>query len=340
MSEFANMPPTVSREIHLKSRPSLLPSRGDFEIVEVPVPQPENGQVLVRNLFLSVDPYMRGQMVEQARANSFALGKPMDGACVGTVIESKRPDLKAGDYVLGEKSWRELYLSDGSELKKFEPGDLPVQTWLGVMGISGFTAYLGMLEVGKPHSRETVFVSAAAGAVGNTACQLAKLKSCRVIGSAGSDEKVEWLRQHGGIEAFNYKTVDSIEGALKQLSPGGIDIYFDNVGGPHLEAALESLKTFGRVLLCGMISKTEADGRPFPLTNLNLAVRKRLTLTGFRASDHLHLFEQFSSDMRRWIEEGKIAWTETIVDGLDNAPDAFLGLFRGENLGKMLVRVE
>jgi hypothetical protein len=339
MGGFAKMQPTISREIHLRLRPGYLPSRQDFEVVEVPVPTLEDEQVLIRNLFLSVDPYMRGQMVGYAGANSFQLGQPMNGACVGTVIQSNRSDLKAGEYVAGDKSWREFYVSDGSELTRVEPGDLPIQTHLGVLGMSGFTAYLGLLEIGKPLAGETVFVSAAAGAVGNTVCQLARLKGCRVIGSAGSDEKVEWLSQHGGIEAFNYKTVESIGSALKQFCPGGIEIYFDNVGGPHLEGALESMRTFGRIVLCGMISKMDAGSRPFGLTNLNLVVRKRLTLTGFKASDHLHLFEQFSSDMRGWIKDGKIVWTETIVEGLENAPEAFLGLFRGENLGKMLVRV-
>ncbi len=333
------MQPVVSREVHLKSRPEYLPVLENFEIVETPIPALDEQQVLIRNLFFSVDPYMRGRMVERAGANSFQLGKPMEGACIGVVLKSRSTDIKVGDYVLGEKSWRDYYISAGTGLTKIEPNGNPVQAYLGVLGMPGFTAYLGLYKVGQLHEGETVFVSAAAGAVGNVVCQLAKLKGCKVIGSAGSDEKVRWLREHGGIEAFNYRKVESIRGALQQLCPAGIDLYFDNVGGPHLEAALECMKTHGRIVLCGMMSKMEQGNRPFALPNLNLAVRQRLTLTGFRASDHLDLYAKFSSDMSGWIEEGKIVWTETIVNGLENAPAAFLGLFKGENLGKMLVRL-
>jgi NADPH-dependent curcumin reductase CurA len=333
------MRPALSREVHLKSRPEYLPSLENFEIVETLIPALDEGQVLVQNLFFSVDPYMRGRMVERTGANSFQLGKPMEGACVGVVLQSRSASIKAGDYALGEKSWREYYISAETEVTKIELDGNPIQTHLGVLGMSGFTAYLGLHTIGQLREGETVFVSAAAGSVGNVVCQLAKLKGCKVIGSAGSDEKVRWLQELGGIDAFNYRKVESIRDALHQLCPAGIDLYFDNVGGPHLEAALECMRTHGRIVLCGMMSKMEQGNRPFALSNLNLAVRQRLTLTGFRASDHLDLYPKFFSDVSSWIKEGKIASAETIVNGLENAPAAFLGLFKGENLGKMLVRV-
>ena len=338
-SSDSEMHPGISRAIHLRSRPAFLPAPEDFEIVAAPIPELTEGQLLVRNLFFSVDPYKRGRMVERAGGKGFQLGEPLDGPCVGRVAQSKCAGLDKGDYVLGEKGWREYFVCAASGVTKIESDQTPVQAYLGVLGMTGFTAFLGLCDVGRLRCGESVFVSAAAGAVGSVVCQIAALKGCTVVGSAGSEEKVRWLQEHGGIAAFNYRTAGSIASAVRQCCPDGIDLYFDNVGGPHLEGALECMNTFGRIVLCGMMSKMDESSRPFGLTNLNLAIRKRLTLTGFRASDHMHRYTEFSSDMRRWIREGKIAWTETIVDGLENAPRAFLGLFKGENLGKMLVRV-
>jgi NADPH-dependent curcumin reductase CurA len=333
------MAETVSREIRLKRRPVGLPRESDFEVATVPRPTPGAGEVLVRNLYMSVDPYMRGRMLDQpSYVQPFQVGQPLDGGCVGQVVQSQGGKLQVGDHVLGRKGWREYYVSDGADLTRIDPTLAPVQTYLGTLGMPGLTAYVGLLDIGRPKAGETVFVSAAAGAVGTVACQIAKLQGCRVIGSAGTPDKVAWLQEVAGIDAaFNYKEVGSLTAALALHCPNGIDVYFDNVGGAHLEAALEHLNSFGRIALCGMIASYNETTPSSGPHNLRLAVRKRLTLQGFIVSDHLERQAQFSHDMSTWIAAGKIKWQETIVAGIENAPRAFIGLFKGENVGKMLV---
>jgi NADPH-dependent curcumin reductase CurA len=332
---------TLSREIHLKHRPAGLPSERDFELVAVPIPALKAGEVLVRNLYMSVDPYMRGRMTEQpSYVTPFQLGQPLEGGCVGQVMESNRGTFQVGDYVLGRKGWREYYASDGADLVKIDPTLAPPQAYLGVLGMPGLTAYVGLLDIGRPQAGNTVFVSAAAGAVGSVVCQIAKLKGCHVVGSAGSTAKVHWLQEVAGVDAaFDYKKVDSLTAELGKHCARGIDVYFENVGGAHLEAALEHMSMRGRIVLCGMISQyndtTESSGP----RNLRLAVRKRLALKGFIVSDHVDRQPQFYAAMGAWIAGGKIKWQETIIDGIENAPKAFLGLFIGENTGKMLVRL-
>jgi NADPH-dependent curcumin reductase CurA len=335
------MAATISREIHLRNRPVGLPSEHDFELVAVSIPAPSAGEVLVRNLYMSVDPYMRGRMTEQrSYVEPFPLGQPLDGGCVGQVVESNRGKFQVGDYVLGRKGWREYYISDGVDLTTIDPTLAPPQAYLGVLGMPGLTAYVGLLDIGRPEAGNTVLVSAAAGAVGSVACQIAKLQGCRVVGSAGSADKVRWLQEVAGVDAaFNYQEVDSLTAEVGRHCPHGIDVYFENVGGAHLEAALESMNLRGRIVLCGMISQYNDTASASGPCNLRLAVRKRLTLRGFIVSDHSDRQPQFYADMGRWIADGKIKWQETIVDGLENAPHAFLGLFKGENTGKMLVRL-
>jgi NADPH-dependent curcumin reductase CurA len=335
------MPETMSREIRLWNRPADLPSPRDFELVAVPMSTLKAGEVLVRNLYMSVDPYMRGRMTEQpSYVTPFQLGQPLDGGCVGQIVESNRDTFQVGDYVLGRKGWREYYVSDGADLTKIDPTLAPPQAYLGVLGMPGLTAYVGLLDIGRPQAGNTVFVSAAAGAVGSVVGQIAKLKGCRVVGSAGSADKVHWLQESAGIDAaFDYKKVDSLTAELGAHCPHGIDVYFENVGGAHLEAALEHMNMRGRIALCGMISQYNDTTGPSGPRNLRLAVRKRLTLTGFIVSDHADRQPQFFADMGAWIADGKIKWQETIVDGIENAPQAFLGLFTGENMGKMLVRL-
>ena len=334
------MAETLSREIHLKNRPTGLPNESDFELALVPIPEPGEGQVLVRNIYMSVDPYMRGRMSDrESYTPPFQLGQPLDGGCVGQVVKS-RSRLRVGDYVLGGKGWREHYVSDATGLTEIYPDIAPIQTFLGTLGMPGMTAYVGLLEIGQMKEGEAVFVSAASGAVGSVACQIARIKGCRVVGSAGSDEKVAWLMDEAGVDAaFNYKTVVGLRDALARCFPDGIDVYFDNVGGGHLQAALAHMDDFGRVVMCGMISQynlTEPEPGP---NNLMLAVGRRLTLRGFIVSDHWDRRPQFYADMGKWIAEGKVKWKETIVEGIENAPRAFIGLFTGENLGKMLVKV-
>ena len=252
------MSEAVSREIRLKNRPVGLPRESDFELATVPTPTPGAGEVLVRNLYMSVDPYMRGRMLDQpSYVQPFQVGQPLDGGCVGQVVQSQGGELQVGDYVLGRKGWREYYVSDGAELTKIDPNLAPVQTYLGTLGMPGLTAYVGLLDIGRPKAGETVFVSAAAGAVGTVVCQIAKLQGCRVVGSAGAPDKVAWLREVAGVDAaFNYKDVGSLTAELGKHCPNGIDVYFENVGGAHLEAALDHMNSFGRIALCGMIRTT------------------------------------------------------------------------------------
>jgi NADPH-dependent curcumin reductase CurA len=335
------MPENISREIHLKRRPTGLPSESDFELAQVPVPEPGAGEALVRNIYMSVDPYMRGRMVDRASyVAPFPLGQPLDGGCVGQVVKSNGARLQGGDYVLGFRGWREYYVSNGSDLTKIDPQLAPIDSYLGTFGMPGMTAYVGLLDIGQPEAGDTVYVSAAAGAVGSVVCQIARIKGCRVVGSAGSDEKVRWLREEAGDDAaFNYKKVADLPAQLGRDCPNGINVYFDNVGGDHLEAALGQMTPHGRIVLCGMISLYNAT-QPLPgPRNPFLAITKRLTLQGFIVSDHADRRPAFVADMSQWIAQGRIQSKETIVDGIENAPKAFIGLFTGENFGKMLVKI-
>lgn len=335
------MAETKSREIQLKNRPMGMVTENDFEVVEVMIPDIEEGQILVRNAFISVDPYMRGRMGErETYVAPFELGKPLEGGCVGQVIESRSEKFQEGDFVLGNKGWREFYVTEGRELTSIDPDVAAIQNYLGILGMPGLTAYVGLLDIGQPQEEETVFVSTAAGAVGSLVCQIAKIKGCRVIGSTGSDEKVVWLQEEAGIdEAFNYKTTTNLWDELPKHCPEGIDVYFDNVGGTHLEAAIESMNDHGRIVLCGMISIYNATRPPRAPRNLIMAISKRITLKGFIVSDHNDRKTAFMHDMEQWHKQGKIHWKETIVQGIENAPKAFLSLFTGESFGKMLVKL-
>lgn len=324
----------VSREICLKNRPVGIPDESDFDIVEVTIPEPKDGEVLVRNIYMSVDPYMRGGM------RNPELGKSLTGGCVGQVVQSRADGFQAGDYVLGSLGWREYYVSSAKAVTAIDQTIAPIQSFLGAVGMPGRTAYVGLLDIGQPKEGETVFVSAASGAVGAIVCQIAKIKGCRVVGSVGSDQKVNWLVEKAGIDAaFNYKKVDDLEEELRRHCPDGIDIYFENVGGTHLEAAIALMNMHGRIPLCGMISHYNDSEPHTGPKNLISAVGKRLKLQGFIVSDHTDRAADFYADMRQWINEGKIKWEETIIEGLENAPKAFAGLFRGENMGKMIVKI-
>ncbi len=332
---------TNSREIRLKNRPEGMPRETDFEFAEIQLPEIGEGEVLVQNIYMSVDPYMRGRMYDRkSYIPPFQIGMPLDGGCVGRVIASKKDSFQVGDYVLGMLGWREYFVSDGQGLNKVDPAIAPIQSYLGTLGMPGLTAYAGLLHIGRPQEGQTVFVSAASGAVGSVVCQIAKLKGCRVVGSAGSDEKISWLLKEAGLDAaFNYKKVGDIIAEVGKHCPKGIDVYFENVGGVHLEAALEHMNTYGRIIACGMISMYNATEPVAGPTNLAYIIGKQLTMQGFIVTDHFDKMQQFYSDMGKWIVEGKIKWKETVVDGIENAPKAFIGLFRGENFGKMIVRI-
>jgi hypothetical protein len=330
-----------SREIRLKSRPTGMPSEANFELAISDLGAINAGEVRVRNVVMSVDPYMRARMMDrESYVPPFQIGQALQGHSIGQVVESRAGELKVGDYVSSMLGWREEFVSRPQGLMKVDPTLAPLGAYLGVLGMPGLTAYVGLLKVAGLKPGETVFVSAASGAVGAVVCQIAKAKGATAIGSAGSDEKCHWLKTVAGVDvAINYKTAGNLIQALKAAAPKGLDVAFENVGGAHLEAAIEVLKPFGRIAMCGMIAQyNAASPMPGPANFINV-VPKRLRIEGFIVSDHLDMLPSFFEDMGGWIKAGRIKWHETVLDGLENAPKAFLGLFTGDNLGKMLVRV-
>ena len=330
----------IGREVRLSARPRGLPLRDDFEVAEVRVADPAEGEVLVRNAYLSVDPYMRSRMSEaRSYAASYVVGEPMWGAAVGRVEASQSSRFAEGDWVLHTLGWREWALLDGTGMRVVDASAAPVTTALGVLGMPGFTAWYGLFEIGAPEEGQTVFVSGAAGAVGSAAGQMAKIAGCRVIGSAGTEEKLDWLRELGFDAVFSYRELSARE-ALRELAPDGIDVYFDNVGGDHLEAALGALRDYGRVVACGSISTYNATERVPGPRNMFTVVTKRLRLQGYIISDHYDRFREFHEQAREWVRDGRLRYRETVVEGIENAPAAFIGMLQGENIGKMLVKVD
>jgi NADPH-dependent curcumin reductase CurA len=305
------------------------------------VPAPGPGQVLVRNLCMSVDPYMRGRMVDRkSYAPPFQLGETMTGGAIGRVIESNYAGLAPGAIVESSYGWREAFVANGAALAPLGTLTAPPSAYLGVLGMPGMTAYVGLLEVGALKDGETVFVSGAAGAVGSIAGQIAKLRGCRVIGSAGSAAKVALLTKELGFDhAFDYHAGNLLE-QIRVGAPNGIDVYFDNVGGEHLQAALALMRPFGRVALCGAISQYNATEPPPGPNNLTLAIGLGLTLRGFIVSHFNNLRERFRRDMEAWVGSGAIQYRQTVFNGIDHAPKAFIGLFTGANTGKMVVQFE
>ena len=332
----------TAQQVHLKSRPAGMPTHDNFALVTVELPQPAAGEVLVKNLFMSVDPYMRGRMREDAvYAQAYAVNEVMYGGAIGKVIESNDPSLSAGDIVLNQKAWQDRFVAPANTVVKLEPFDrAQLSLYMGTLGMPGLTSYVGLFKFGEPKAGDTVFVSAASGAVGANVCQIAKLKGCRVIGSCGSDEKAQWLKDECGVDAvINYKTCGDLSAALAAAAPEGIDVYFENVGGDHLQAAINSMNPYGRIAACGMISGyNAANPEPGP-NNLMLIVGKKIRITGFIVSDHVDVRDAFLSEMIPWIQAGKIKSHETVVEGIDHAVDAFLGLFSGNNFGKMVVKL-
>ncbi len=324
----------MTLEVALAARPQGVPQESDFEVREAPDAAPGDGDVLVRNVFVSVDPYMRSRMTGvRTYVGPYEIGDPIDGGAVGRVVESRHEGFAEGDWVLSSLGWCEQGVADGNRLRKLDPAFAPPSTALGVLGMPGLTAWVGLVDIGRIEEGETIYVSGAAGAVGSTAAQIAKLKGLRVIGSAGSQEKVEWLRSLG-IEAFDYN-----ETPAKEALAEGIDVCFDNVGGAQLEAALDALRPFGRVVACGAISRYN-DERPEPgPRNLSFVVTKRLRLQGFIVSDHYDRLPAFLAEVGPWVAAGAVQYRETVLEGIENVPAAFAGLFRGDNTGKMLVRV-
>lgn len=327
--------PTNSREIHLNHHPKGEPGPGDFKLVELSVADPGPGEMLIQNIYMSVDPYMRGRMRE-----AWATGEVLQGGAIGKVIKSNNENFAEGEYVTHGLGWREYFVSNGEGLAPIDPDLAPLSAYLGVMGMPGLTAYGGLLVTGDLKDGESVFVSAAAGAVGSLAGQIAKAKGCVVIGSAGSDEKVATLINEFGFDhAFNYKTSNILE-ELRKGAPKGIDVYFENVGSTHLEAALTHMRPYGRIAVCGMIAHYNDDDTATPgPRNLTEIIYKHVTIKGFVVSAFVDQQAQFLKDMSNWIKNGQVKYHETIHEGIEQAPEAFMGLFRGENDGKMLVKL-
>src|SRR4051812_12230817 len=331
----------TSREIRLASRPTGEPQPSDFQLAEVEITDPDDGEVVVRNTFMSVDPYMRGRMDDRpSYVPPWNLGEPCDGAAGGEVVASRSPRLREGDVVTHQAGWREYAKLRRGVRKVDTSGGLAASAYLGVLGMPGLTAYVGLLDIAALREGDVVFVSGAAGAVGSLAGQVAKLRGHTVIGSAGSAEKGAHLVDDLGFDhAFNYKDGPVAE-QLAAAAPDGIDLYFDNVGGDHLEAAIGALNTHGRVALCGAISVYNATEPPPGPRNLSLAVGKRLTLRGFIIIDHFDRLGALHAEVGPAVRDGRIRFRETVVDGLDQAPQAFIDLLRGANVGKMVVKLK
>ena len=329
-----------SREVRLLRRPEGMPAADDFELATVTLPEPEPGAVQVRNLWMSVDPYMRGRMREAASyVPPFRLGEAMQGGAVGVVLKSNAASLKEGDTVVSMFGWREAFNAPAGApgMMKIDTAKLAPEMYLGVAGLTGLTAYLGMLDVARVKSGDVVFVSAAAGAVGSVACQIAKIQGATVIGSAGGAEKGEFVRSLGVDAVIDYKAEKDLTAALERAAPEGISVYFDNVGGAHLEAALAVARPFARCAMCGMIEGYNGGGAPVQgLTNI---VRKRLRLEGFIVSDHFDQMPRFLGEMVPWVASGKVKAAQTVDEGIEQAVGSFLKLFQGGNVGKMLVKL-
>jgi len=330
----------MNRQIVLRRRPVGMPKPADFDLVEAPRPAPKDGEILTRTIYLSLDPYMRGRISGvKSYAASVELGQVIVGATVGEVLESKHPGLAQGDIVQGYAGWQSHAVVAGAAVRKLDPKQAPVSTALGVLGMPGMTAYVGLLDIGQPKPGETVVVSAASGAVGSAVGQLARIKGARAVGIAGSQDKCDYVVRELGFDAcVNYKKGDLVA-SLKAACPGGIDVYFENVGGPVLDAVLRLLNPFARIPLCGMISQYNLDPPdPGPRYLFSL-IGNRALMQGFIISDHLALYPEFLAEVGGLLKAGRIKREETVVEGIENAPKAFLGLFSGDNLGKMVVRL-
>jgi NADPH-dependent curcumin reductase CurA len=332
---------SVNRQFVLASRPVGLPEESNFKLIETPIPELKDGEFLARAMYLSVDPYMRGRI---SQAKSYAagveIGDLMVAGGVARVVESKNANFAVGDIVDFYMGWQEYVISNGRGIRKLDPSVAPVSTALGVLGMTGMTAYFGLLDVCNPKPGETVVVSGAAGAVGSIVGQIAKIKGCRTVGIAGGDDKVDWICNHCGYdEAFNYKTTSNYAAKLKELCPNGIDVYFDNVGGTITDAVFMQINTFARLSICGQISQYNNAKPEMGPRLLGMLIVARAKVQGFLVTDYMPRFAEGFAEMSGWLRDGKIKYREDIVEGFENLPKAFIGLFHGENIGKRIVKV-
>lgn len=335
------MLPEKQQQIQLVSRPEGMPVKEDFLYKEIDVPQPSNGEVLVKTIYLSVDPYMRGRMSDaKSYVEPFKLNEALAGGVVGEIVESKSAHFQKGDFIVGMLPWQEYSVAKEKEIRTIDPDVAPISTYLSILGMTGLTAYFGLMDIGQPKEGETVVVSGAAGAVGSVVGQIAKIQGARVVGIAGSDEKVSYLTDTLGFDVgINYKTTDNIYASLKEACPNGIDVYFENVGGEIGDAALSLLNKHARIPVCGAISsynKTDRDLGPRVQSRL---IKSSALMKGFVVNDYNDRFKEGATKLGEWLSQGKLQYEETITEGLDNVTDAFLGLFQGKNIGKQLVKI-
>jgi NADPH-dependent curcumin reductase CurA len=336
-----SLTPLSHRQIRLATRPVGYPKESDFRLVESPVPEPGAGELLVRVVYLSLDPYMRGRMSDaRSYVPPVALGDVMEGGTVGEVVRSNHPGFAVGDVVEGPLGWQEYAVSAGKGLRRIDPTVAPISTALGVLGMPGLTAYFGLLEVGQPKAGETVVVSAASGAVGGLVGQIAKLKGCRAVGLAGSDAKVDYLTRELGYDAgINYRAAPDLSAALRAACPGGIDVYFDNVGGRITQAVSRHVNMFARFAICGLISQYNLTEPELAPRNERFVLVNRVRIQGFLVFDFAARYKEGLAQLTEWVRQGTLKYREDVVDGLERAPGALIGLLQGRNFGKVVVRV-
>lgn len=335
--------PESQQQIQLARRPQGVPNHEDFRFETISVPEPKQGEVLVKTLYVSVDPYMRGRMQNtKSYVEPFALDEALSGGVIAEVVSDGDGQFKKGDIVIGNLNWQEYSAASESALRKIDTSIAPASAYLGILGMTGLTAYFGLMDIGRPKQGETVVVSGAAGAVGSTVGQIAKIKGARVVGIAGSDEKIAYLKDELQFdEAINYKTEDDIQKALADACPDGVDVYFDNVGGPISDSVMNLLNEFARIPVCGAISSYNAESEKDdmgPRVQSKLIKTKAL-MQGFIVSDYSERFPEGAKQLAEWLKDGKLHYEETITEGFDKIPDAFLGLFQGKNKGKQLIKV-
>ncbi len=331
----------MNKVILFKNRPQGKPELKDFEFTEEEISQPKEGELLLKTKYVSVDPYLRGRMRdEKSYIEPFKVGKPLESGIIAEVVESKNKNFQKGDFVNGMLQWKQYQISKGNGLNKVDGEKAPLKAYLGVLGLTGITAYLGLKKIGKIEKGETLLVSGAAGAVGSVVGQIGKIKGCKVVGIAGSEEKIERIQEKFGFNgAINYKTTDNMKKAIAEACPDGVDVYFDNVGGEILDAALANMNKYGRIINCGAISlynKTETPMGPRPEGTL---IKNSILMQGFTVRDFVKDFGPAQKQLAQWMEEDKLTYMETVVEGFDNIPQAFIDLFDGKNKGKMIVVV-
>ena len=332
----------ISKYVALKNYiPTGLPKETDFEIKSKEISINKEKNILVSNSWISVDPYMRARMTERKNYKPpFKIGEEMEGYAIGKVEISNDKSFNVGDLVFSSQGMRDNFVCSADKLKKLKAIDIPIQSYLGPLGMTGHTAYIGLLKHGELKAGQTVLVSSAGGSVGSTVCQIAKNLGCKVIASTGSDKKVNWLKNELKVDyAFNYKKVENLVLHFKEICPGGFDLYFDNVGGDFLESAIFQMKNFGRIVVCGRISQMNVTTPGSGIKNMAHVLVKRLTIKGFLIFDHENEREPFETDMLKWLSEGKVKFKETVYSGIEKAPKSFIDLLKGKNTGKMLVKI-